>query len=306
MIQTNVQLNPIGAVNHIGLVAPTARQLEAQQEAEVLLFLAQRPLHTVTMVGFIRDNGLVSPLNRGSFYGYRNAAGNLEGVALIGHATLIEAHTTEALRAFAAIAQSGKATHMVLGERSQVEEFWKGYSVNGQEMRLVCSEFLFELKWPVAVPAPVTGLRRATEAELDLVMPVQAEMALEESGVDPRLMDPLGFAQRCLRRIQQGRTWVVVKNNKLLFKAEVISDALQVIYLEGIWVNETERRSGFGASCLTQLSRELLRRTSSICLLVNQKNKSAHALYRKSGFRMRSTYDTIFLERPVHSSGGNS
>ena len=304
MIQTNTQVNHRTAASQLGVVPPMAHPLEASEEAAVLRFLAERPLHTVTMVGFIRDNGLNNPLNRGTFFGYRNFAGVLEGVALIGHATLIEARSDEALRAFAAAAQASNSTHMLLGERDQIGEFWKNYSSKGQRMRLACSELLFELDSPALRRESAVGLRRATEAELDLVIPVHAQMAFEESGVDPRIVDSHGFAQRCLRRIQQGRTWVVVKNNKLCFKAEVIADALDVIYLEGVWVSETERRKGFAAACLGQLSRELLRRSKSICLLVNEKNKSAHALYRKSGFRLRSTYDTIFLQLENKSFGG--
>src|SRR5438132_8534343 len=72
-------------------------RLEATQVTEVLNFLAERPLHTVTLMGFIRDNGLVSPLNRGEFYGCRNHDGELEGVELTGHATLIETQTAPAL-----------------------------------------------------------------------------------------------------------------------------------------------------------------------------------------------------------------
>ncbi len=283
-----------------------AQPLTACHELEVLAFLSQRPLHTVTMVGFIRDNGLVSPLNRGTFYGYRGFNGELEGVALIGHATLLEAHSDDALRAFAAIAQTCTTTHMVLGERDQISAFWRYYSTIDQEMRLGWRESLFELRWPLAVRLEVSGLRRATEAELDLVMPIQAQMAYEESGIDPRQVDPGGFAQRCLRRIQKGRTWVVRQDNQLAFKAEVIADAVDVIYLEGVWVKEGERGSGFGSRCLTQLAKELLRRTESICLLVNEKNKSAHALYRKSGFRLRSTYDTIFLQRLPSCAGGDT
>src|SRR6185436_20691196 len=67
----------------------TSRLTDADEE-EVLNFLSRRPIHTVAMVGFIHDNGLVSTLNRGTFYGCRNYEGNLEGVALIGHATLLE------------------------------------------------------------------------------------------------------------------------------------------------------------------------------------------------------------------------
>src|ERR1043166_2955718 len=54
---------------------------------EVLSFLDERP--NVILSGLIHDNGLESKLNRGEYYGYRGAAGTLEGVALIGHATLL-------------------------------------------------------------------------------------------------------------------------------------------------------------------------------------------------------------------------
>ena len=63
--------------------------LTQEFEAEVLDFLSERSMHTVTMAGFIRDNGLVSDLNRGTFYSCRNLQGKLEGVALIGQAMLV-------------------------------------------------------------------------------------------------------------------------------------------------------------------------------------------------------------------------
>ncbi len=72
------------------------------EAAEVLDFLAGRPIHTVFMASLIRDNGVVSSLNRGSFFGCRNERGTLEGVALLGHATLIETESTECIKAFAA------------------------------------------------------------------------------------------------------------------------------------------------------------------------------------------------------------
>ena len=65
------------------------KELTSEHTAEVQAFLAVRPVHTVVMSSFIADNGIVSELNRGKFYGYRNTAGTLEGVALIGHTTLV-------------------------------------------------------------------------------------------------------------------------------------------------------------------------------------------------------------------------
>src|SRR5919198_5140248 len=84
--------------------ALTVQALADGHKEEVLEFLAARPVHTVVMAGFIRDNGLVSPLNRGTFYACRDAEGRLEGVALVGHVTLIETDQEAALEAFARLA----------------------------------------------------------------------------------------------------------------------------------------------------------------------------------------------------------
>src|SRR6266404_4518394 len=75
--------------------------LTEADKSEALAFLSRRPLYTVCMGSYIRENGVISPHNRGTFYGYRNRAGCLEGVALIGHATLIETTCDAALRACA-------------------------------------------------------------------------------------------------------------------------------------------------------------------------------------------------------------
>jgi predicted GNAT family acetyltransferase len=128
-------------------------------------------------------------------------------------------------------------------------------------------------------------------------MPVQAELAFAESGINPMQIDPEGFRQRCLRRIEQGRTWVVVENGMLIFKADVISRTTAVSYLEGIWIREDRRANGSGLRFMSDLMRRLLEETKSICLLVNETNKLAHSFYRKCGFHFRATYETIFLPR---------
>jgi uncharacterized protein len=279
-----------------------AEKLAPESQAEVLRFLSERPLHTVVMMSLIRDNGIVSPLNRGTFYGCRDMNGYLEGVALIGHATLMETVSSRALQALAKIASEGSDTHMIMGEQQRVEELWSYCSNAGQKMRLVCTESLLEFRYPVEVHAEAPILRLATPEELELVMPVQAQMAFEESGVNPMQTDPKGFRERCMRRIRQGRTWVAVENGKLAFKAEIISETSQVIYLEGVWVSDDNRQQGFGASCMSELSRNLLKRAQSVCLLVNYKNSNAQAFYRKCGYQFRATYLTIFLPRKDQSS----
>jgi predicted GNAT family acetyltransferase len=275
-----------------------AQVLGDEHREEVLAFLAARPLHTVFMAGFIRDNGLASSLNRGTFYGCRNARGRLEGVALIGHATLIEARSEDALAAFARLAQDHPAAHLILGEQEKIELFWGYYSQASQLMpRLVCREVLFEKRRPDQQHEPVAGLRQATIEDLPQVMAIQAQMAFEESFVNPMEADPEGFRRRCERRLRQGRTWVWAEGGRTIFKADVMAETPEVIYLEGVYVAPEERGKGYGRRCVSQLCGDLLARAKSVCLLVNEKNRKARAFYRMAGFEARSCYDTIFLHQ---------
>ncbi len=272
--------------------------LQTWEESEVLSFLMDRPLHTVAMVGLIADNGLLSELNRGTFYGCRNSKGELEGVALIGHATLVATRTSRALQVLAETAQACRNAHLILGEDRQIEEFWgyysEGLTTAGQSMRLACRELLFELLRPQIVNETM-GLRPAKLEELDLIIPIQAQLAFEESGINPQEVDSEQFRLRCQRRLEQGRTWVLIDRSELLFKAEVMSDTPYVLYLEGIWTNPLSRGNNVALRCLSELAERLDWKSRAVCLLVNEKNEAAQSLYRKAGFTPRSLYTTIFL-----------
>lgn len=275
-------------------------RLTDDERDEVIRFLAERPAHTFGLSGFVRDNGLDSPHNRGSFYACRDAEGVLEGVGLIGHFILFEARSAAVIAAFARVAQQCDTAFMLLGEQENVQAFWHYYSPGGQEVRRYCRELLMELRSPVEVRETVPGLRLATIDELNLVVPAHAETALIESGVDPLTTDPEGFRARCARRIEMCKTWVWAEDGKLLFKADVISDTPKMVYLEGIWINPEERGKGYGSRCVSQLCRGFLQRTEAVCILVNEEFKAAQGAYRKAGFRLVSYYDTVFLKREAH------
>lgn len=214
-----------------------AQPLSAAEEAEVLEFLSARPIHTVFMASLIRDNGIVSDFNRGSFFGCRSEEGTLEGVALLGHATLIETESEECIKAFAELAKNHSPQHLIRGEATKVESFWSYYSEGNRNPRLLCGELLLELK---TMPAPleaVSGLRQATIADLEIIVNVNASMACDESGINPLATDPRGFRERAARRIQKGRIWVWIENQCLLYKTDIIAETPQAIYLEGVYVD---------------------------------------------------------------------
>jgi predicted GNAT family acetyltransferase len=299
MTPQSAKLKPqVFRVSPVSLAADpvTAHRLADEDKTEVLRFLEERPLHTVVMNGFIRDNGLESRLNRGTFYGCRNQAGKLEGVALLGHAIFLESRTEAALRIFAGIAQDCANTHMIMGEDQTVQTFWEYYSQGGQLPRLFCRETLLELTSPVQTFASVPNLRRATGEDLSLVAPVHAALAFEESGVNPLNVDPDGFQARCRRRIDQGRIWIWIEDGRVIFKADLISDTPEAIYIEGVYVDANERGKGYGKRCLLQMSTELLGRTRSITVLVNEKQREARRFFHTVGFVSRGVHQTIFLQ----------
>jgi GNAT superfamily N-acetyltransferase len=269
--------------------------LLAGDETEVLDFLSGRPVHTVFIKGFIKENGLVNDLNRGKFYGCRNSEGRLLGVALLGHITLIETHIEAALRAFAEYARGVPSIYMILGEQQKVEWFWDSYSVCEDELRRQRRELLFVQQSPPPVFEPVPQLRLATLDDLDILLPVYGEMHSHESGINPMEVDPEGFKQRWLRRIRQKQVWVWTQGERLIFNADIMCDTSDCIYLEGIYVAPEMRGKGLGLRCMSLLSHTLLAYTKSLCLLSDDRNLVADKFFRKAGYEMAGYYNTIFL-----------
>lgn len=276
----------------------SVRPLGVRRREEVLEFLSAGTVDTIYMSGLIRDNGLQSSANRGTFYGAFGEAGALEGVALIGHFVLVEARGEQALSAFARLAKMNPSAHMVVGAPEKIEVFWRHYGADGREPRLICRELFFVRR---EVPAedeagpPVPGLRLAEPDDLDLIVPVQALLAYDESGVNPLARDAAGFRGRVARRVEMGRVWVMVEAGRLVFKVDVMADTPEAVYLESLYVHPEERGKGYGRRCLSQVSRELLRRAPAVCLVVNEQNKAAQSFFLKAGFRLRGLYDSIYL-----------
>jgi len=279
----------------------TTYPLTNDNQTEVLEFLRERPLQTAVMSGLITDNGIKSTLNRGSFYGCRDAAGAIQAVALIGHAIFLEARCDKALKELARLAQGVDGAHMIMGEQKMVERFWATYAEGGQLLRHLGREVLLELNQAPPNLAAVSELRPADSNDLSLIVPAHAAMATEESGINPLDKDPEGFRIRCRRRIEQGRTWVLIEEGELIFKADIIVDTPEVIYVEGVCVLPERRRQGIGSRCVAQLSSQLLRRARSISLLVNEQRRGAIRFFQSLGFEARGSYDTVFLhQRSCH------
>jgi GNAT superfamily N-acetyltransferase len=272
----------------------SVERLTRGREEEALSFLAARPVNTFVMSGYIRDNGLESPRNRGDFYACRDADGQLKGIALFGHATIFEARDEEIIIAFARFAQRLPPTHLIAGEPAEVELFWANYACAHDSSPHRVPFFLYELRHPIEVPAPAPELRPAELSQVEQVARVHAEIAVETSGVNPLEIDREGFLRRTAERIEKGRVWVCADEGRLNFKADVVSEMPEVIYLEGVYVAPSERGKGFGLRCLARLCGELLKRARLVAVLVVTDNAPAISLYKRAGFRLYSHYLILY------------
>lgn len=271
----------------------TAALTENDRE-QVLAFLSYRPVHTVAMTSFIRDNGMISPLNRGTFYGCYSRTGELEGVALIGHVTLVESRSIAARQALAKVARETSAPmHIIIAEGGQAAEFFME-ARPGHAPRTVLEEYFFEIGFPFLVRRCEHEVRLADGGMLEEIAVAQAEVGFLETGYDPMLRDPEGFRTRTLRRIEQGRVYVMVQAGKVVFKADVVSLTDDVAYLEGVWVDEKLRGNGIGSACLAEVARRLLGTVQTVCLLSNSGFAAAHRSFEEAGFRKTGQCTTVF------------
>jgi len=264
-------------------------------EEEVLSALSVPTLTNVVMAGFIRDNGLISSQNRGSFYLCRNAHNKLEGVALIGHSILFEASSESAIAGFAAFARRGPVPHLLMSEHQAAQQFWSYYADRGQSPRHVCP-VLFRRRTEPFQPRPrVPELRLAKPEDLETVVRAQAAMVVETSGVDPLQKDPIGFRQRYLRRIDKNRVWVLMQHRRLIFKLDVITETPDATYIEGVYVSPEERGKGLGQRCLAEVGRNLMERTKAIHLFVENENTRTMSFYSRLGFDVVGPYDLLYF-----------
>lgn len=270
--------------------------LTEDDRTEILRFLDQRPVHTVAMTSFVLDNGVQSELNRGEFYGFRNSDGKLEGVALIGHTTLVEARTQEALTALAITAKKSKTPiHLIMSSGNDAHSFWNQLTDYRREPSAAFTELLFEVGFPFPVQRCDFELRMARKEEVLAIAEAHAEVAEIETGRNPMLRDRDGFISRVQRRIEQDRIFVVFDGDKLIFKADVISETGKTAYLEGIYVAPEYRGKGIGAGLLSNVCLRLLNRVENVCLLSNVEFKNAHRCFNKAGMRNTDACTTLFV-----------
>jgi len=271
------------------------RILEESDKQAALKYLSARPISKVIMAGWIHERGILSDGNRGPFDGYFDGDGRLDGVALIGRATMFETQNERALQEFAELAQACEKVRMVMGQKEKMEVMLRPFVRSNRKPRLIYHDLLYEFNGTNSLAHGIEGLRAATRENLEQVVTAHAQMVLAETGVNPLDEDADGFRERCGRRIDRNKVWVLIRNGELIFKADVVAETAAAFYLEGIWVNPAERSKGYGTLCFGELSVNLLAKKKSLCAFVDNSDERAKRFYGRSGARCHGLFAKIYL-----------
>jgi len=195
--------------------------------------------------------------------------------------------------AFAAVTSRSRA-RMLIGEDGSVGELWDAVRPRmpvPREDRPGQPVYVID-----EAPEPgETGLREATTSDLDLLVPACAQAHFEEIGIDPLRRDPEGFRWRTQAQIGEGRSWVWLEGQTILFKAEASAWTPHAVQLQQVWVDPAARGRGYGKRGMRDLCRRLLARTPTVCLFVRADNRAGIRTYESIGMRRTISYRSLIF-----------
>ena len=223
-------------------------------------------------------------------------SGNL-GLAYVGINTTTASCSYEMLTHLADyLAQTQILTSSIIGNREDVFGLWEQVSSFLGPARLIRADqpLMSLTEKPDIEPNP--NIRLAVPAELELVLPAAAMMFREEVGIDP--LQPATSAvyrARVLELLQLGRTYVLIEDNKVVFKADVGVLTDEVLQIQGVWVAPEHRGYRISGPALAGAITQMQQQTPVISLYVNDFNNRAIRLYRSLGFQQIGTFASVML-----------
>ena len=259
-----------------------ARLVEPSTE-QVLAYCAEEPIERV----FLED---VARRGNGRFAALERPDGTLRALCHLGTNVV---PSGDGCGGFAELA-SKTGPRMLIGEQGAVSQLWEAGARKLGRPRADRSDQPVYLT-RVAPAEAGTGLRAATAADLDLLVPACARAHEEELGVDPLRRDANGFRWRTRVQIEEGRSWVWIEDGVILFKAEASAWTPSAVQLQQVWVDPPARRHGHAKRALRDLIVLLLREVPAVCLFVRAENTPAIGLYEAVGMEHVLDYRSVLF-----------
>jgi predicted GNAT family acetyltransferase len=183
---------------------------------------------------------------------------------------------------------------MLIGEEQAVGELWEAA---GARMPVPREDRPGQPVYVLGEPPEPgeTEIREATTSDLDVLVPACAQAHFEEIGIDPLRRDPEGFRWRTQAQIGEGRSWIWLDGETILFKAEASAWTPHAVQLQQVWVDPSVRGRGYGKRGMRDLCRLLLARTPTVCLFVRADNEAGIRTYESIGMQRTISYRSLIF-----------
>jgi ribosomal protein S18 acetylase RimI-like enzyme len=250
---------------------------------QVLAYCSRDPVERV----FLED---AARRGYGRFVGVADDSTELAGLCHAG-ANLVP--SGERCDRFADVAARSKA-RMIIGEAGAVTELWDAAAAHLPAVREDRpGQPVYAMREPP--PPGETGLRAATLDDLARLVPACAAAHELELGVDPLQRDADAFRWRTATQIEDGRSWLWLEDDVVLFKAEASAWTPQAVQVSQVWTDPEARGRGYATRGMADLIRLLLESTPAVTLFVRTDNAPAIALYDKVGMRRVLEYRSVLF-----------
>ncbi len=208
--------------------------------------------------------------------------------------------TAESRGAFAErIRRWRRRSASVLGPREAVADLWSRLEPDWGAARAVRDR---QPLMGTRTPPSKLGIecdsrvRPARADEVDLVLPAAAHMFTAEIGYPPFTGSGRVYRDMLLTLIDRGRTYVVVEDGRVLFKADVGSVALGCAQVQGVWLEPELRGRGLSVPLMAGVVEQVMADLAPyVTLYVNDFNAAALATYRHIGFVDTGEFSTVLL-----------
>ncbi|MDO4254976.1 MAG: GNAT family N-acetyltransferase [Kocuria sp.] len=276
---------PPGALNELLLANQVASVFVAEHVARFRAVSLDQP---PPVVGITRSSTAGS--------GRRSLGVELDGACWVGNNVVPVALGQEGIALVAHYLVTSRATRTsffgpqreVLGLWHRLEHQWADPFAVREDQPLLTAKAESEY-------APHPEVRLARSEDFADVLPASAQMFAEEVGYAPDLRQGSSYVRRVAQLIDQCRTYVVVRDSAVVFKADIGAAAGKVCQIQGVWIAPELRGQRLSSPFLAAVVESVRRRWPMVSLYVNSYNVPALRSYHRVGFRQVGTFATVLF-----------
>lgn len=262
----------------------------------VLRLLALRPIENVFVGSRIRSSGLDAHSLGCPIWGYERD-GLLRALCHAG-ANLVPVNAdSAALAAWADFAGPERMCYSIVGPAPVALELWRRLAERwgspwSRVREVRPRQPVMVIDHPPDVD-PDPAVRRMAMEHWDSYYEAAVRMYTEEVGVSPVQGNPAGYRFYVRQLISSGRAFGIVRDGRVIFKADVGSVAGTVCQVQGVWLDPSLRGRGLAVPAMATVV-ELARSIApTVTLYVNDYNEPARATYARVGFTDAGEFATI-------------